>query len=233
MGRIYLVRHGQASLLADDYDVLSPLGELQGRTVGRWFSERIGAPKQVVSGSLRRQSRTATECIAGAGWNAVVPSVDKGFDEYSQNDLIASAYPQLAEPAVLGAYLRASANPRAEFQSMFERAFRQWTAGERTVAGDLTWAAFKQRGVEALMRVVEQCGSGESAVIVSSGGPITAICQTLLGFPDEKAFGFHTVLFNASITHLLTNGSAVSLSTFNSIAHLEPRHGDDSLVSYR
>jgi phosphohistidine phosphatase SixA len=34
MARIYLVRHGQASLLEDDYDRLSPLGETQARHVG-------------------------------------------------------------------------------------------------------------------------------------------------------------------------------------------------------
>ena len=41
MSSLYLVRHGQASFLADDYDVLSPLGEEQARQLGRYWA-RIG-----------------------------------------------------------------------------------------------------------------------------------------------------------------------------------------------
>ena len=34
MGSIYLIRHGQASFGADDYDVLSPLGVRQAEVLG-------------------------------------------------------------------------------------------------------------------------------------------------------------------------------------------------------
>ncbi|EPM78754.1 hypothetical protein A249_34210, partial [Pseudomonas syringae pv. actinidiae ICMP 18804] len=34
MGSIYLIRHGQASFGADDYDVLSPVGIRQSRVLG-------------------------------------------------------------------------------------------------------------------------------------------------------------------------------------------------------
>jgi broad specificity phosphatase PhoE len=34
MGQVLLIRHGQASFGADDYDVLSDLGWTQGRALG-------------------------------------------------------------------------------------------------------------------------------------------------------------------------------------------------------
>ena len=37
---LYLVRHGQASFFAEDYDRLSPLGELQARRLGEFFAAR-------------------------------------------------------------------------------------------------------------------------------------------------------------------------------------------------
>ena len=39
MGTVLLVRHGQASFGADDYDVLSPAGWEQGRTLGRFLAD--------------------------------------------------------------------------------------------------------------------------------------------------------------------------------------------------
>src|SRR5439155_27137784 len=70
MGRILLLRHGQASLMEDDYDRLSPLGHKQGEVAGRWLAARLGTPQLVVTGTLQRQRDTAAACIAAAGWAA-------------------------------------------------------------------------------------------------------------------------------------------------------------------
>ena len=40
MGTLYLVRHGQASFGADDYDQLSELGHRQSVRLGEYFAER-------------------------------------------------------------------------------------------------------------------------------------------------------------------------------------------------
>ena len=40
MSSLALVRHGQASLFADDYDILSPLGEAQARHLGDHWARR-------------------------------------------------------------------------------------------------------------------------------------------------------------------------------------------------
>ena len=39
MGRLYIVRHGQASLLSDDYDRLSPLGAAQARPTAQVLND--------------------------------------------------------------------------------------------------------------------------------------------------------------------------------------------------
>ena len=43
MGMLYLVRHGQASFGAADYDQLSELGARQCEALGRWFHPEFGA----------------------------------------------------------------------------------------------------------------------------------------------------------------------------------------------
>lgn len=233
MGRILLVRHGQASLLEDDYDRLSPLGRTQAAVVGRWLGARGEPPKLVASGTLKRQAETAAVCVAAAPWPGLEVSVDGGFDEYSHHDLFAQAYPHLADPAALGAHLRASAQPRREFQSLFERAFAGWLRGDTQGAGGLTWAGFRQRCMASLQRVAGECGSGQHALVVTSGGPIAAICQALLGLADDRVPLLHMPLRNASITQLLTRGGEIALATFNSVAHLEASVEGAELVTYR
>src|SRR5262249_30902886 len=123
MARIYLVRHGQASLLEDDYDRLSPLGEKQARHVGAWLGARIAPPHSVVSGSLKRQRQTVVGCLEGAAWTSIAASVDEGFDEHDQNDLIGHAFPEFADRRALAAWLRTQEHARRAFHSRFERAF--------------------------------------------------------------------------------------------------------------
>jgi broad specificity phosphatase PhoE len=233
MGRIYIVRHGQASLLEDDYDRLSPLGETQARRVGEWLGPRVPPPRVVASGPLRRQLHTARTCIASAGWAPREPEMDEGFDECNPQVLIAQIRPDLADPAKLGAFLRASQHPRREFHALFERAFASWLTGRTRGQGGLDWTQFKTRATASLRRVAAALGSGECAVIVTSGGPIAAICQSLLGVPDERVVDLHHPLRNAAITELLTRRDEIGLSAFNSVAHLELSPDDKSLVTYR
>ena len=40
MGMLYLVRHGQAAFLTDNYDRLSDLGKRQGACLGSWWAEQ-------------------------------------------------------------------------------------------------------------------------------------------------------------------------------------------------
>jgi len=233
MARIHLVRHGQASLLEDDYDRLSALGAAQSLLTGRWLGPRIPRPVAVVSGSLRRQVQTVDGLIEGAGWPVTLAVLDPRFDEYSHHDLFAEAYPDLADPAALAAHLRAHAAPRREFQRLFEGAFRRWLRGETRGAGGLTWPAFRETCVAALTELAVRCGSGGHAVVATSGGPIAAICQALLGLPDERVLEVHNPLHNASITQVLARPGQAALGIFNSVAHLELDPEGPDLVTYR
>ena len=59
MSDLFAVRHGQASMQADDYDRLSPLGRRQADVLGDYFL-RLGACfDSVYSGTLARQRDTA------------------------------------------------------------------------------------------------------------------------------------------------------------------------------
>ena len=63
MGQVYLVRHGQASFGAADYDQLSPTGVEQARVLGRWFAQCGHRFTRVATGSLKRHRQTAEACL--------------------------------------------------------------------------------------------------------------------------------------------------------------------------
>ena len=72
MGQLVLVRHGQASFGADDYDVLSETGWEQSRVLGRWLREHGVRPDTVVSGAMRRQRETLAALLEG--WSSAARS---------------------------------------------------------------------------------------------------------------------------------------------------------------
>ena len=68
MSSILLVRHGQASFGAADYDDLSPTGHEQSRVLGAALAARGVGADLVVAGEMRRHAQTAASLLDGAGW---------------------------------------------------------------------------------------------------------------------------------------------------------------------
>ena len=52
MSELYLVRHGQASFGADNYDKLSPLGHKQSYVLGQYFKNKKIAFDRIITGDL-------------------------------------------------------------------------------------------------------------------------------------------------------------------------------------
>lgn len=211
MGVVILVRHGQASFGADDYDVLSETGWEQGRLVGDWLKGRGVAPTAVVRGTMRRHRETAE----AAGWGEAV--VDPGWDEFDHLSVVA-AYPEAPEGPL----------DRREFQRVFELATARWTSGEGEYAEP--WAAFRARVTRALTEACEQAGPGGTTVVVTSGGPI-AIAAAALSDPDAddatfaRLWGrFNTTLVNSSFTRVVVGSTGARLLTYNEHPHLEGEH---------
>jgi len=215
MGVVLLVRHGQASFGADDYDVLSETGWAQGRLLGAWLAERGVTPTAVVHGAMRRQRDTALAMAEGAGWAGDVPPVvDPGWDEFDHVGMVA-AYPHL--PADL------DLTDHRAFQRVFEQATAHWTAGE---PGDFTetYDDFETRVRAALDRATVSAGQGDTVVVVSSGGPIAVACGALID-PDARLWQrFNTVIVNSSVTRVVVGSTGARLLTFNEHPHLEGDH---------
>lgn len=231
MSTIYLVRHGQGSFGADDYDKLSELGREQSRLLGAYFVEARERIDHIYSGSLKRQRETA-ELLRAQLPTAPPLTIEPAFDEYdsdailrcfaaslSQSELDASGWPNVHQD-------------RKRFQLFLERAARAWVDAAIEAEYMTPWRSFHSRIMEALHDVMVQQGRSKTLVISTSGGVIGAIVAHVLGLANHVAIELNWAVHNASITRLYYNADKVTLSMFNALPHLD-REDRRSLITYR
>lgn len=217
MPLICLVRHGQASAGADDYDVLSEPGRVQAAAVGRELARRGLRDPYLVSGTLRRQRDTAQLLAEAAGFGQPLQQ-DARWNEYDHLDLVARYAP------VPG--------PASSMQDLLDHALLAWMRDPAATDADgETWAAFAGRATAGLAELSAALGRGRDAVVVTSGGVLAALCGELLSLPHEGVVALNRVAVNASVTTLAVGASGTTLLTFNEHAHFT---GDRrQLLTYR
>lgn len=232
MSVVYLVRHAQASFGEADYDRLSTLGVEQARVLGAALRIRLPQVHLVAFGTQRRHQDTAANCLEAMGAAADLPKKSvAGLNEFDHDELLRKLDARYASREALAADILAAEDPRKAFQELFTRAVARWAAGHHDADYTEPWSAFRGRCHAALDEVTSALGPSQVALVFTSGGPITAICQSLLGTADEEAFKLSWTLVNCGVTKLLHTARGLRLSTLNEHAHFEgPRR---SFITYR
>ncbi|WP_312932921.1 histidine phosphatase family protein [Pseudomonas sp.] len=237
MGNLYLIRHGQASFGASDYDVLSDLGARQSHALGEHFGQLGLRFDRCVAGSLRRQqdtARLALDALRASGVDTPAIDTDPDFNEFDAEGVIRSLLPALLvqEPEALHV-MRNAREHRSEFQRLFALMVQRWHAGDHAEDDGLeTWSAFTARLQRALQRVLDQAAEGQNIAVFTSGGSIAALLHLITGITPAQAFTLNWQIINTSLNHLKFHGREVSLSTFNSQAHLALLQAPE-LITYR
>ncbi len=230
MATMHLIRHGQASFGAEDYDRLSGIGWKQGNVLGRWYA-RHTQPDLLVGGSLRRHRETIEAFREGFGADLPEAIINEGFNEFDHLAVIRAYRPEWADRQVMARDLASEHYPRKAFQKAFAEAIGRWIGGQHDADYPEPWPAFKARVRKGLEEVIREAGDARHVLVVTSGGPISAVAQQLLELDDRRAMKLNEVLANASVSRLLYSGDRRSLAVFNSFGHLEQE--DPGLVTYR
>jgi broad specificity phosphatase PhoE len=239
MSRLFLVRHGQASFLEQNYDKLSALGERQARMLGEYCAHRRLQFDRVFSGPRIRQQETARiagEACRQAGHSWPEVTVMKEFDEYSGESVMDATLPGLAEqdPSVKelrDAFVNASSTQEKHktFQRLFEVVIGKWVAGEVHVENVEAWPEFASRVQRGLSEIAASSGRGEQVAVFSSGGPIGVTMQRALELSPEKTLQAAWMALNCSYSEFLFSGERFTLSSFNAVPHLDK----PELLTYR
>lgn len=223
MGTLNLVRHGQASFGAADYDNLSELGQRQSQRLGEHFRASGRRFDAVLTGSLRRHSQTWNGIAAGMQVEPGEPLIWAGLDEYDPAALIGAVHRKKLEMP------QTPEDMRNHFRLLRE-GLLAWMAGETKPVRMPSYAEFKAGVISALDHVREQYPDGD-VLIVSSGGPISTAVGHVLGAGADATVELNLRIRNCSLSQFSYNAKKHSLMTYNMLPHLDsPEH--QSWITY-
>ena len=211
MGALYLVRHGQASFGADNYDQLSARGLQQSVRLGEYFAHKGIQFEAALTGTLQRQIQTFAGICQGAGLKTQALSF-AGLNEYDSAAVIAAIHPhELEKPDTPALY-------RHHFR-LLRDGLTQWMNGVVSPRGMPTYSQFVADIVGALDHVRKSFEG--NVLLVSSGGPIATAVGQVLGTTPETTIEMNLRIRNSAVTEFVFNPKRYSLLTFNTLPHLD------------
>lgn len=235
MATIYLIRHGQASFGADNYDCLSELGRRQAQITGEYL-DRIGVRFDAAyAGKLERQRDTASLVLAA---QAAAPElcIDPRLDEVRNDEQLEHLLPKVMESRPeLRAIVDQGLNSSKRFQKAIEAVFNYWVSPECDEPRIQSWAEYSGQVQAMLKDIMREQGGGKTVGVFTSGGTIAVMVAAVLGLPGSGTYQFYEPMFNCSVTQLFYSAERVSLSSFNDCSFLRQLSTDlgEQLVTYR
>ena len=224
MGTLYLVRHGQASFGAEDYDNLSELGVKQSVRLGEYWRGKGVKVDAALVGTLKRHAQTYAAICEGAGFDMQALQWP-GLNEYDSRAVIEAIHPQpLQKPDTPELY-------RHHFR-LLRDGLTQWMNGVVSPQGMPTYPEFLQGVTSALdhVRGLQHDGNGGNGgsgnvLLVSSGGPISTAVGHVLGTTPETTIELNLRIRNSAVTEFSFNPKRHTLVTYNTLPHLDaPEH---------
>ncbi len=249
MGTLYLVRHGQASFGADDYDVLSAMGHQQSVRLGEYFQRRGVTFDAALTGTLNRQIQTLAGICQGMGVEFAIPDGAERRDGPPQASSAPSGGSEVREATSVGVHILwpglneydshaviETIHPhkleKPTSPEMYRSHFRllrdglaQWMAGVVSPRGMPSYNDFVAGVTSALDHVRKNCEG--NVLLVSSGGPIATAVGHVLGTSPETTIELNLRIRNSSITEFAFTPKRHMLVTYNTLPHLDgPEYAD-------
>jgi len=211
MGNLYLVRHGQASFGAEDYDKLSPLGIRQSERLGEYFAAKGVQFEAVLTGTLKRHAQTWAGIASGAGYPHT-PLLWPGLNEYDSEAVIHAIHPgPLEKPDTPELY-------RHHFR-LLRDGLTQWMNGVISPVGMPSYEGFVE-GVRSALDHIRHEYSG-NVLLVSSGGPISTAVGHILGTTPEATIEMNLRIRNTAVSEFVFTPRRHMLLTYNGLPHLD------------
>ena len=235
MATIYLVRHGQASFGAENYDKLSDLGCRQATVVGEYFRDHGVRFDAVYSGDLSRQRNTARLAVASQPAE-VSHHIDARFNEIENDLQLKYLMPDVIKiNPKIEAMVNKGLSSSKDYQKVIEAVFNYWVSPVCNDTRLQSWAEFSGGARQAMSDVMHEQGAGKTIGIFTSGGTLATIVAQILGLDGEKTYQLYEPIFNCSVTQLFYSRSKISLSYYNDSSFLQVlgQQQGEALISYR
>ena len=227
MTTIYLIRHGQASAGADNYDVLSSVGRQQAKVVGEYFRAIDLQFSAVYSGSLTRQKDTATLAL---GIEESALKIAENFNEYHHSAIFSHYLPILSSSnEELAAAAQAGPN-NLMTMSVFTALMDAWANDTSNTDAIESYRQFKERIRAGLDQIAADHGPKDTVAIFTSGGVICTILQAIFNNTPLHSFEMNWGINNAGISRIKQYPRKLHLCEYNNISHLALLQ-DDTLIT--
>lgn len=204
MAELVVIRHGQASFGADNYDKLSEIGHRQSEFAGAALAQAGWVPDRLITGTLTRQKET----LASMGFDAE-PEIHAGFNEYDFHNLLHTRFGGAVPDPVMQ-------DRKTHFRTLRETIL-DWQTGGVDGANE-SWATFSGRVQDALGFATQD--SAERVLVVSSGGVIGQLVASVLGAPAAQMIALNLQVKNTSMSKFIFSKGRVFLHEFNATPHL-------------
>ncbi|MBD3584248.1 histidine phosphatase family protein [Salinimonas sp. HHU 13199] len=215
MTEIYLVRHGQASMGQDNYDVLSALGEQQAQWLADYFDEHEMQFDQLYCGTLQRQIKTIEpvfRTLAAKSASLASPQQLPAFNEFDFMQIIREFLKHNPE------YHRDSPTAKYWFR-LLKLSMNAWGNNALPYSPETEqWTDFVNRVKAGLSTCTEN--DPKRVLVVSSGGVIACAVGIVLGLESQQIVQLNLQIQNASITRLFKGREGWSLHSFNALPHM-------------
>jgi broad specificity phosphatase PhoE len=211
MAEIILLRHGQASFGADNYDQLSETGFQQAEALGSHWAALGKSVDRIVMGSLARHRQTAEGFLAGFGQSTQLET-HAGFNEYHFNGLLEALKARFPEQWV------DTGRARRDYYHNMKSALLRWIEGGIRDDGRDTWTSFRERIRDAFTFACDH--PGKRILIVSSGGPLSVILADILLLAAGPTVDLSLQIKNSSVSTLLYNRVNFTVDSINDVSHL-------------
>lgn len=236
MATVTLIRHGQASFGAENYDQLSSLGYQQAEYLGRFFSDTGRTVNGVMMGAMTRHQQSFDSFAKTfTAVSNTSPIVLPEFNEFDHEQVLLVGN-NLSNKLEIGALVAQSNNPKAAIFNLFSKAIARWQSGEHDADYSETWSAFKQRAWQGFLQAAKYANelSSESndvnVLVFSSGGVISCIAGQLLGVQDKTIFKLNFSMANSAMTQIKVKGNRHTLMTLSEYSYLH--HPTESLITW-
>jgi broad specificity phosphatase PhoE len=208
MPNLYLVRHGQASFGAADYDQLSERGQQQSRQLGVYFKSQ----KLKFDAAYVQTFAGISEGMGIAQDHQSRP----GLNEYDSDAVVAAIHPEPLSRE------RTPENYRKHFR-LLRDGLSAWMDGKAQPAGMPSYPEFVKGIQDVLDEVRLQFGDQENAniLICSSGGPISTAVGQVLGTSAQTTIELNLRIRNTSVTEFAFTPKRHMLVTYNTLPHLQ------------
>lgn len=229
MSKIYLIRHGQASFGAQNYDQLSPTGYQQAEELGKFLALQSLNIQDVVIGGMKRHHQTAENSLEKISYSKDL-ILDTNWNEYDHTGILAGYKSEYAQVDNIIKDISHLPNPIEAFQTIFENAIRRWVSNEYENDYQETWEQMINRTVNGFDKIHSNISPNQSVLVYTSAGTISALLSKLMDLSLEDTFKLQWNMPNCAISTIHHEQGRLIVDTVANIDHFNEQ---PELITYR